>query len=195
VNTFTAAVVYTVMPLPASRILTFLPIAVFLWMIVGATRVFTRSRGDFENPRGFGVSLSIWGPLASMQLAGEPTLWMAVTGVAGLGLSLALFQWASRSIRGRTFSLAGNTDVPQFVHTAGPYAYIRNPFYASYLLAGVSTVVTWPNLWGGIAVLLSFVYYQWLARFEEGKFARSPVAEEYARYKARTGRLLPRLSR
>jgi protein-S-isoprenylcysteine O-methyltransferase Ste14 len=120
---------------------------------------------------------------------------MALTSVAGLGLSLALFQWASRSIRGRTFSLAGNEDVPQFVHTAGPYVYIRNPFYASYLLAGLSTIVMWPSIWGGIAVLLSFVYYQWLARFEERKFARSPVAEEYAQYKARTGRLLPRLSR
>jgi len=34
---------------------------------------------------------------------------------------------------------------------------------------------------------------EWLARFEEGKFARSMVAAEYAHYKARTGRLVPLL--
>jgi protein-S-isoprenylcysteine O-methyltransferase Ste14 len=179
----------------ATRGLSFLPFAVFLWMILGAMRVFTRAPGDVANARGFGVGFSIWGPLASTQLASQPPLWVSAIGVVGLALSLALFHWASLSIRGRTFSLAGHADVPQFVHTAGPYAYIRNPFYASYLLAGISTIVMWPSVWGVVAVLLSVAYYQWLARYEEGKFVGSQVADEYARYKARTGRLLPRITR
>jgi protein-S-isoprenylcysteine O-methyltransferase Ste14 len=36
--------------------------------------------------------------------------------------------------------------------------------------------------------------FQWLARFEETKFDRSPVAAEYEAYRQRTGRLLPRLT-
>jgi len=44
-----------------------------------------------------------------------------------------------------------------------------------------------------MVVALAAAYFQWLARYEEGKFARSPVAAEYADYMARTGRLLPRL--
>ena len=178
-----------------SKIFQFLPFFTFGWMILGAMRVFTRTPGDMGNARGFGVGLSIWGPLASTQLAHQPPLWMSGLGVAGLAGSLALFSWAAQSIRGRTFSLAGHDDLPQFVHVAGPYAYIRNPFYASYILAGISTIVMWPSVWGGVVVALAIAYYEWLARFEEKKFARSAVATEYARYKARTGRLLPRLLR
>jgi protein-S-isoprenylcysteine O-methyltransferase Ste14 len=178
---------------PVTRILQILPLIVFFWMIAGAMRTFTRTPGDVTNLRGFGVGFSIWAPLASIQLASRPPLWVSAVGVAGLLLSLALFQWAASSIRGRTFSLAGHDDVPQFLHTSGPYAYIRNPFYASYILAGISTIVMWPSAWGAFAVLLAIVYYEWLARYEERKFLRSPVAAEYAAYKARTGRLFPRL--
>jgi protein-S-isoprenylcysteine O-methyltransferase Ste14 len=93
------------------------------------------------------------------------------------------------------FSFAGNNDLPQFVHRAGPYAYVRNPFYLSYLLAEIATVLVWPSVWGVVVVVLMVAYFQWLARFEEEKFARSPVAAEYAAYKAATGRLVPRLRR
>jgi protein-S-isoprenylcysteine O-methyltransferase Ste14 len=51
----------------------------------------------------------------------------------------------------------------------------------------------WPSLWGVVIVVVALAYFQWLARFEEEKFARSPVAVEYAAYKATTGRLFPRL--
>jgi len=45
----------------------------------------------------------------------------------------------------------------------------------------------------GSAIALFAGYFEWLARFEEAKFEKSPVAAEYAKYKARTGRLVPRL--
>jgi protein-S-isoprenylcysteine O-methyltransferase Ste14 len=72
---------------------------------------------------------------------------------------------------------------------------VRNPFYLSYMLLEVSTVVMWPSVWGALTVAIAAAYFQWLARFEEGKFARSPVAAEFAEYAARTGRLLPHLTR
>lgn len=164
-------------------------------MIAGATRVFTRTPGDMVNPRGLGVGFSIWGPLASIQLATQPAAWQSAVGIAGLVGALALFNWAAASIRGRVFSLAGHDDLPQFVHSSGPYAYIRNPFYASYILAGISTIVMWPSRWGALIVVLAIAYYEWLARYEEGKFVKSPVAMEYAAYQARTGRLIPRFTR
>ena len=177
------------------RVLEFLPFAVFMWMIAGAMRIFSRTHADVRNPRGLGVALSIWGPLLATQLGIRPPAWVTTAGVVGLAAALALFNWAAHSIRGRVFSLAGHDDTPQFVHTSGPYAYIRNPFYASYLLAGLSTTVMRPSVWGVLVMVLSIGYYEWLARFEEAKFERSPVAAEYAAYKARTGRLLPRLGR
>jgi len=180
---------------PSTRVLEVLPFVVFFWMIVGAMRVFSRTAGDMRNARGLGVGLSIWGPLASIQLATQPPHWVSAIGLAGLALSFGLFNWAAVSIKGRTFSLAGHDDLPQFVHASGPYAYIRNPFYASYILAGISTIVMWPSVWGAVVVSLAIVYYAWLARYEEAKFERSPVAGDYAKYKARTGRLFPRLVR
>jgi protein-S-isoprenylcysteine O-methyltransferase Ste14 len=109
-----------------------------------------------------------------------------------MAASLALFQWASHSISGRFFSFIFSTDVPAFVHTAGPYRYVRNPFYASYLLALIAVAVTRPSLWtAGIAAAM-FFYFDMAARFEERKFETSPVRDEYLAYKARTGRFLPR---
>jgi protein-S-isoprenylcysteine O-methyltransferase Ste14 len=169
------------------------PLAALVWMMFGAARVFAPDVGrrDF---RGLGIALSMWGTLAATRVARVPPRLMQWIGACGLLLSLALFQWAAASIRGRTFSFAGNNDLPQFVHSSGPYAYVRNPFYLSYLLAETATLIMWPSIWGGVIVVVMIAYFQWLARFEEEKFARSPVAAEYAAYKAATGRLWPRLN-
>jgi protein-S-isoprenylcysteine O-methyltransferase Ste14 len=175
----------------STRLLHLLPMAVILWMVFGAGLIFTPNAGR-RDPRGMGIVASLWGAFWATSLGIRPPLWVTAIGVAGLVLSLVVFQWASYSIRGRLFSYAGNDDAPQFVHTGGPFAYVRNPFYGSYLLAEISMIVMWPSLWGLAAIVGSAAYFQWLARFEEQKFSRSPVAAEYAEYKARTGRLLPR---
>jgi len=169
-----------------------LPAFVFIWMMMRAGLVFTPDAGRRDG-RGLGIALSMWGTLGVSQLAYTPPFWIQSIGAAGLIVSLALYEWAARSIRGRLFSFAGNHDLPQFVHQSGPYSYVRNPFYLSYLLAELSTVVMWPSVWSALIVAAAAGYFQWLARFEEDKFARSPVAAEYADYAARTGRLFPRL--
>jgi len=176
-----------------TRIFQILPVAVLVWIAIGAGFIFRPDVGR-RDPRGLGIVASLWGMLAMMQLGTPAPLWIAAIGLAGLATALVIFHWAAFSIRGRMFSYAGNDDLPQFVHTAGPYAYVRNPFYLSYLLTEMSTIVLWPSVWGAGFVVLATLYFQWLARYEEAKFAQSPVADEYARYKARTGRLLPRFS-
>ena len=174
-----------------TRLPEILPVAVLVWMAIAAGFIFRPDIGR-RDPRGLGIVATLWGMIAVMQIGTSPPRWIAAIGVTGLAASLALFHWAAFSIRGRVFSYAGNDDIPQFVHTSGPYAHVRNPFYASYLLTEMSTVVIWPSLWGAGFIVLATMYFQWLARYEEAKFARSAVAEDYARYKARTGRLLPR---
>ena len=81
-----------------------------------------------------------------------------------------------------------------FLCTAGPYAYVRNPFYTSYLLTMASTVAIVPTalralVWSGMVI-----YFLRAALYEEKKFARSALAAEYARYTQRTGRFLPKFS-
>jgi protein-S-isoprenylcysteine O-methyltransferase Ste14 len=174
-----------------TRLFQLLPVAVLVWMAIAAGFIFRPDVGR-RDPRGLGIVASLWAMLGVKQLGTPAPLWMAAIAMAGFATSLVIFHWAAYSIRGLMFSYAGNDDLPQFVHTSGPYAYVRNPFYLSYLLTEISTIVLWPSVWGAGFIVLATLYFQWLARYEEAKFARSQVAVEYARYKARTGRLLPR---
>ena len=174
-----------------SRTLQLLPIGVLLWMTIAAGFIFNRDVGR-RDPRGLGIVVSLWMTLAAMNVGTVPPQIVSAIGVGGLVVALVLYHWAAFSIRGRVFSYAGHDDVPQFLHTGGPYAYVRNPFYASYLLTEISMIVMAPSLWGAAAIAASTAYFQWLARFEEEKFSRSPMAAEYLVYKRRTGRLLPK---
>jgi len=174
-----------------TRVFQLLPGAVVVWIAIGAGAVFRPDVGR-RDPRGLGIVASLWAMIGLMQLGTPAPGWMAAIALVGFAAALVIFHWAAFSIRGRLFSYAGNDDLPQFVHTGGPYAYVRNPFYLSYLLVEMSTIALWPSVWGAAFVGLATLYFQWLARYEEAKFARSPVAEDYERYKARTGRFLPR---
>jgi protein-S-isoprenylcysteine O-methyltransferase Ste14 len=124
-----------------------------------------------------------------------PVPWRVAAGLVLLAASLALFEWAKRSIRGRFFSYIFTSDLPQFLWTEGPYAYVRNPFYDSYLLGYIAAAVMAPGL-PTLTVLIVLTIYFWAAaRFEERKFAASGIAAEYQTYRRRTGRFIPRLRR
>ena len=176
------------------RALQLMPVVVFIRMMIGASLAFRPDVGQ-RDLRGLGIAVSMWVTVATTRAARTAPRLVQFAGVGGFILALALFQWAAASIRGRLFSYGGNDDLPQFVHRSGPYAYVRNPFYLSYLLAEIATVIMWPSIWGAVVVVSAAAYFQWLARFEEEKFDRSPVAAEYAAYKATTGRLIPRVRR
>lgn len=113
--------------------------------------------------------------------------------LAILAASYGLFWWATITNRRRPLTLAFSPDRPSHLVDEGPYRYLRHPFYASYLLgyvAGWIAVREWyllPFLAGMTAI------YWWAASVEERKFAESPLAEEYERYKQRTYRFFPRL--
>ena len=46
---------------------------------------------------------------------------LAIPGLIGFACSLALFEFARRTIRGKFFSYAFSHDLPQFLLTSGPY--------------------------------------------------------------------------
>ena len=170
-----------------------LPLVVFMWQLIGAGTAFRPVPGQ----RG----LSFLAQLISLAFVGvlfphQPELlsvWRAAIATIGLIGSLVLFEWAQRTIRGRHFSYIFSADTPAFLCTDGPYAYIRNPFYSSYLLAMISTAIMMPTPIRGAIVLAMIGYFTAAAVWEERKFARSAVATEYARYKRRTGRFLPKV--
>lgn len=179
----------------AASIALTLPWMVFAWQILGAGSAFRPMPGE----RG----LSFLAQLISLAFVGvlfpsQPellTMWRAAIGWTGLLAALALFEWARRTIRGLLFSYIFSADSPTYICASGPFAYIRNPFYTSYLLAIGSTVLMTPTLFRGGVLLVMVIYFTAAALWEERKFARSAVAEDYERYKERTGRFVPKLGR
>ena len=169
------------------------PIVVFGWQVLGAGFTFRPVRGQRASGLAWLITL---GFIALVANAGAEPVNPVLLAVAGVGLiaAFALFEWARRTVRGQFFSWIFSPDTPAFLCTAGPYAYIRNPFYTSYLLTLASIVVMVPTVFRVIVYGALVFYFLRAALHEENKFARSALADEYVRYKQRTGRFLPTFS-
>jgi len=170
-----------------------LPITVFLWQVIGAGKAFRQVEGE-RGPRLAGlISLGFIALVVNAGIEPVNTRLFAVA-CAGLTVALALFEWARRTVRGMYFSWVFSTDTPTFLCHVGPFAYVRNPFYTSYLLTMGSTLVLVPTVFRALVFLGMVIYFVAAARHEERKFARSGLAAEYGRYRERTGRFLPKIS-
>lgn len=106
-------------------------------------------------------------------------------------LALGLFWWAVWTNWEKKLSIGNSQDIPQHLVQQGPYRWMRNPFYTSYLLywlgAFLGTArVEWLCVW--IIFYFSLFY---AARFEEMKFSKSELAHHYQAYQQRVPRFLP----
>jgi len=157
-----------------------------------AARIFTPVREAMPTARvnliWIAAFVTVWHGFRS-----SPEIWQVALGTAGLLLSFGLFDWARRSIRGKFFSYAYCGDQPGFVWTSGPFAWIRNPFYSSYLIAYLSAVILMPDEISAVVFLVMVWLFASAAIYEEGKFAASPLAAEYNEYMRRTGRFFPKV--
>lgn len=106
-------------------------------------------------------------------------------------VAAGLWGWALATTRATPPTLAFTGDEPRLVLNAGPYRWVRHPFYSAYLLFWTGTAVATPGTSGWAAVLVLGAVYFAAARHEEGKFARSALATRYAAYAADTGMFLP----
>lgn len=166
--------------------------AVFLRLTIGAATTFRVVPGEGAPPRSELVSLGFWAMMIPRSLV-PLTPWLVVPGCVGMVAAVALFDWARHSIRGQYFSYVFSNDTPALLWTGGPFAYIRNPFYASYLLAMASVALMLPSLIRLLVFAATALLLTSAARHEERKFANSPLAVEYESYRQRTGRFIPRL--
>jgi protein-S-isoprenylcysteine O-methyltransferase Ste14 len=156
-------------------------------------------RVAFERPKGrhryraSRVSGAILGAEVIAVAASPVPPGRAAAALALLAAALGLFAWAAWTNRSRKLGLAFAGAVPGHVQTGGPYALVRHPCYASYLLAFLGGAVAAGSPWLAPAVLAGALTYRRAAREEEEGFARSRLAGAYAEYAARTGKFLPRL--
>ena len=178
-----------------SNLFVLIPTAmVFVWQTVRATTTFRMIRGDWVC---YASSLL---PLAYIAILirgmnAPLSIWRTVPGMFGLAAALILFEWSRNTVRGQLFSYAFSTDLPRHMCSNGPFAYIRNPFYTSYILATVSAALMLPDIVTLIVIVLMIQMLMAAARQEEAKFEQSPLSDEFVRYKRRTGRFGPPIRR
>ena len=165
----------------------------------------THERLD-RRQEGFFILLTLR-PLGLMAMAGliayliNPA-WMSWSSVAlphgtrrdcvVLGLvALFLLNWTFRTL-GRNLTDTVVTRKEHSLVTAGPYRWVRHPFYSSAALAILAGSLVAANAFlfvtGGLAFTLLLIRTQ-----KEEAHLLERFGEEYAKYAGRTGRFLPRV--
>lgn len=105
--------------------------------------------------------------------------------------SSALFGWGVATVQRGRLTAAFSSDVATELITDGPFRYVRHPFYVSYLLCYFQALILSRSGWAILPLLWMAGIYIHAALLEEQKFLNSPLAGEYHRYAARTGRFIP----
>jgi protein-S-isoprenylcysteine O-methyltransferase Ste14 len=145
---------------------------------------------------GFVISLLHLGLLAHRgvwhQLLDKRALAGAIALYAG---SLILYSWALRTVLDHRLTFAYTKDMPKVLIDAGPYRYVRHPFYTAYTMCYLAAPVALMAWWLLPTVVFMFLVYRQSAVMEERKFAGSELQAAYSDYAGRTGRFLPRLFR
>lgn len=112
--------------------------------------------------------------------------------VFALGLWLL---WRAHVDLGRGWSAFPEVrdDQPLIVH--GVYRAIRHPMYAATFLWAIAQALLLHNWLAGPSMLVAMVPFYMVRVRNEERLMLEHFGEEYAAYRARTGRLLPRLAR
>jgi protein-S-isoprenylcysteine O-methyltransferase Ste14 len=121
-------------------------------------------------------------------------LYNGIAAAVLLVCSLALYEWTRHVIWGRRFPLAWSDNVPESLCEEGPYGYIRHPIYVSYILAFLAVLVALPTLITLAVFAFNTALFTHAAFSDERTLRASPLAADYARYKARTGMFFPRIA-
>ncbi len=124
--------------------------------------------------------------------SGIQPVFAQLAGVTVILISLALFWWAIVTSRGFGLTHVFDKTKPTALLSSGPYAYVRHPFYTSYIVfwAGFG-LATWSLL--AIVPLAAIVFiYTKAAQLEEGKFFSSSLNEQYLAYQKHTGMFWPK---
>ncbi len=116
---------------------------------------------------------------------------------AALGLVLAvagvaLCVWAKVHLK-TNFTVTLGIKEDHALITSGPYALVRHPIYTGFLLQFLGGALLYDSGATLLLLFLPFVAWFYWQSFAEEKLLVDRFGEAYRRYRATTGRLLPRL--
>src|SRR5687767_13043775 len=169
----------------------------FVYFLGAGGRTFTRSGAD-DSGAAFAQLSFVWSGAATTIILGlylPIRIYNGIGSLAVLICSLTLYEWARHTIWGRSFYIAWSGDVPEALCDRGPYAHVRHPIYASYILAFLAVLVALPTLITLAAFVFNAGLFTHAALSDERSLTSSAFGAEYARYKERTGMFLPRIVR
>lgn len=178
------------------EILLILACLVFAGFTIGYVVLFRRPQGTPWPMRVVAVLSGIVTGIHIAEITDERASWASfIPALTLYAASAALYLWAVATTRRQRLSVAFSADQPQFLLTAGPYGFIRHPFYSAYLLYWIAGVIAAKELWLIPTVILMAACFAAAALREEAKFADSPLKADYTAYRRRAGMFLPRLFR
>jgi protein-S-isoprenylcysteine O-methyltransferase Ste14 len=122
-------------------------------------------------------------------------LWpLALCGCIFALCSVLLYEWSRRTVVDRNFYIGLAGEVPPSVCDAGPYRYVRHPFYLSYIVAFVGVGAAFPSLVVSGVCLVNVGLFVYMAFDDERVLLGSAIVADYQAYRGRVGMLVPRLA-
>lgn len=142
------------------------------------------------------------GPIAAAaQMVGLLAIPPAAAGYAVLGIgtytaALSIFLSAIEACRRHPLPRAFVMDRrPDAIVTAGPFRWVRHPFYAASWLAFAAAPAATGSLLLALPAAVFGVVFVMAARREEAQLLAGPLRDQYRAYAARTGMFVPFLGR
>ena len=86
--------------------------------------------------------------------------------------------------------VAKNEQHPSGVVSTGAFQYVRHPLYLGSIMFYLGLAVSTASLFSLVLVVLIFIFYNFIASYEE-KLLEDRFHEEYRNYKKRTGKWVP----
>lgn len=123
-----------------------------------------------------------------------PPEWVTVAGIVLAVPSLVLL-WCAHVDLGDNWSPSLELRRDHGLVTSGVYRHIRHPMYASIWLWSAAQSLLVHNWLGGAAIVPAFAVLYFVRTPREEAMMLDRFGAAYAAYRARTGRLLPRLIR
>ncbi|MEM1376273.1 MAG: isoprenylcysteine carboxylmethyltransferase family protein [Pseudomonadota bacterium] len=112
----------------------------------------------------------------------------------GLGLvcvAFILFWVTVRETRSARLRAVFTKADPASLVRTGPYAFVRHPFYTSYLTFWAGLAISSWSVIGAVFFIGSFCIYWYAAGVEEQKFLASDMADDYREFAANRARFFP----
>lgn len=108
--------------------------------------------------------------------------------------SVLLYEWSRRTVVDRSFYIALAGEVPPKVCEAGPYRYVRHPFYLSYMVAFVGVALAFPSVIVAVVCVANIGLFVYMAVDDEKTLLGSAIAADYQAYREGVGMFLPRFT-